>query len=60
LCETLIGYAGFDNFTEDIEPLIKAAEEFFNNNLKRWGVDLEQNAGQWLNQIGEKVNNLLH
>ena len=59
LCETLIGYAGFDNFTEDIEPLIKAAEEFFNNNLKRWGIDLEQNAGQWLNQIGEKVNNLL-
>jgi len=60
LCETLIGYAGFDSFSEDIAPLINAAEQFLNNNLKRWGVDLEQNAGQWLNQIGEKVNNLLH
>jgi len=60
LCETLLGYAGFDSFSEDIAPLINTAEQFLNNNLKRWGIDLEQNAGQWLNQIGEKVNNLLH
>lgn len=60
LCDTLLGNAGFDSFSEDIEPLIKTAEEFFNNNLKRWGVDLEQNAGQWLNQFSSKVNNLLH
>ena len=60
LCETLLGYAGFDNFSEDIAPLIEAAEKLFNNNLKRWGVELEQNASQWFNQIGQKVNNLLH
>ena len=60
LCETLLGYAGLDNFSEDIEPLIKATEEFLNNNLKRWGVELEQKANQWFNQIGNTVNNLLH
>lgn len=60
LCETLLGYAGFDSFSEDVAPLIKSTEEFLTNNLKRWGVDLEENAGQWLNQIGQKVNNLLH
>ena len=60
LCETLLGYAGFDNFAEDIEPLIKAAEEFLNNNLKRWGIELEEKAGQWFNEIGNTVNNLLH
>lgn len=59
LCNTLLGYAGFSSFSEDIEPLIQAAEELFQNNLKRWGVDLEENAGQWLNRIGEKVNTLL-
>lgn len=60
LCDTLIGYAGFDSFAEDIEPLLKAAEEFMHNNLKRWGVELEKNAGRWFNQIGNTVNNLLH
>ena len=60
LCETLLGYAGFDNFSEDIEPFIKAAEQFLNNNLKRWGVDLEKHAGQWFEQIGNTVDNFLH
>ena len=60
LCETLLGYAGFDNFSEDIEPFIKATEEFLNNNLKRWGVELEKHAGQWFEQIGNTVNHLLH
>ena len=60
LCETLLGYAGFDNFSEDIEPFIKAAEQFLNNNLKRWGVDLEKHSGQWFEQIGNTVNNFLH
>ena len=60
LCETLLGYAGLDDFSEDIAPLIEVAEKLFTNNLKRWGVELEQNADQWFNQIGNKVNHLLH
>lgn len=60
LCDSLIGYAGFDSFSEDIEPLLQTAEEFLQNNLKRWGIDLEENAGKWLNQLGKAVDQFLH
>ncbi len=60
LCDALLGSVGIDNFSEDIEPVIKAAEEFFNNNLKRWGVEIKNSSGPLLEQISNKVNDLLH
>lgn len=60
LCDTLLGHAGFDSFSEDIDPIIEMTGEFLNNNLKRWGVELEENAGQWMHQISDKVTQILH
>lgn len=60
LCDTLLGHAGFDNFSEDIDPIIEATGEFLNNNLKRWGIELEENTGLWMNQISDKVSQILH
>ena len=60
LCDSLLGHAGIDNFTEDIEPMIQMAEKFLNNNLKRWGVHIEEKAGSWLNRLNNTVNDLMH
>ena len=59
LCEALLGYSDLHNFSEDFEQLLKDAEDFLNNNLKRWGIEIE-NGSQWMEQLGKTVNNLFH
>ena len=58
LCNTLTGNLGSDNFSEDVEKKISAAEELLTRNLDRWGVDVEKNADQWAEQLEEKLNQL--
>ncbi len=58
LCNTLTGNLGSDNFSEDIEEKISAAEELLTRNLDRWGVEVEKNADQWAEQLEEKLNQL--
>ena len=58
LCNKLTGNLGSDNFSEDIEEKISAAEELLTRNLDRWGVEVEKNADQWAEQLEEKLNQL--
>lgn len=57
LCNTLTGHIGTDNFSEDIEKKITAAEELLNNNLERWGVDVKSE--EWTDLAKEKLQLLL-
>ncbi len=60
LCDSLVGHAGIDDFSKDIEPILQSAEEFLHNNLKRWGVEVEKNTHPWVEQLKGTVNDLLH
>lgn len=58
LCNTLTGHIGTDNFSEDIERKIAAAEELLNNNLERWGVDVKSE--EWTDLAKDKIQQLLN
>lgn len=58
LCNTLTGNLGSDNFSEDVEKKISAAEELLTRNLDRWGTEVEKNADQWAAQFEDKLNQI--
>lgn len=58
LCNTLTGNLGSDNFSEDVEKKISAAEELLTRNLDRWGTEVEKNADHWADQLEDKLNQI--
>lgn len=58
LCDNLTGHLNSANFSKDVSAKISAAEELLNRNLERWGVDVDEQANQWVEQLEAKLEQI--